>query len=150
MPGFPELLAALRDAGAALGLATGNFSEGARLKLEFYDIDGYFRGPDGLLGGFGEVSLHRGDVVASAITALTNGTRPNPRTSHLASRTSQILVVGDTPHDITSALENGALGIGVATGNYTTEELRDAGAHVVFQDFSDWQSAAEALLTLTV
>lgn len=52
MPGFPQLLEALRDAGAPLGLATGNFSEGARIKLEYYGIAEYFKG-----GGFGEVSL---------------------------------------------------------------------------------------------
>ncbi|MEX0682221.1 MAG: HAD family hydrolase [Dehalococcoidia bacterium] len=132
MLGFPQLLGALREAGATLGLATGNFSEGARLKLQFYDIASYFKG-----GGFGEVSLERADVVAAAIRNVANGARPE-----------EVIVVGDTPHDITSALDNGAIGVGVATGNYTTEELRDSGARAVFSDFSDWQSAAGQLLEL--
>lgn len=130
MPGFPELLRALADAGATLGLATGNFSEAATIKLRHFGIDSYFAG-----GGFGEESLDRADVVAAAIRSVANGAAPD-----------EILVVGDTPHDITSALANGVVAIGVATGNFTTDELSAAGAHSVFQDFADWQSAAQALL----
>ncbi|MEK7247281.1 MAG: HAD family hydrolase, partial [Chloroflexota bacterium] len=130
MPGFPELLAALRDAGARLGLATGNFSQAATIKLRHYGIDGYFDG-----GGFGEVSTERADVVAAAIRNVANG-----------AASTDILVVGDTPHDITSALENKVGAVGVATSNFTTEELSSAGAHNVFQDFADWQSATKQLL----
>lgn len=131
MPGFPELLSALRDGGARLGLATGNFSRAATIKLDFYGIGGYFSG-----GGFGEISVHRKDVVADAIRTVANGTQA-----------SDIVVVGDTPHDVTSALDNGAIGVGVATGKFTAEELSDSGAHMVFADFSDWQGAAKTLLS---
>ena len=131
MPGFPELLAALsKEGGVRLGLATGNFSEAARIKLEYYGIDGYFSG-----GGFGEVSLERADVVRAAIDAVADGARPE-----------DMLVVGDTPHDITSALDNGVIAVGVATGTYSVEELRESGAHLAFEDFSDWRAAAAALL----
>ena len=130
MPGFPELLAALSDAGVRLGLATGNFSEAATIKLKFYGIAEFFLG-----GGFGEESTERGDVVAAAICNVANGAAP-----------SDILVVGDTPHDVTSALQNDAVAIGVATGKFTSEELANAGAHLVFQDFSDWQATAKQLL----
>lgn len=130
MPGFPQLLQALRKAGARLGLATGNFSEAARIKLEHFGIADYFEG-----GGFGEEDTERARVVEAAIQAVANGAAPN-----------EILVIGDTPHDITSALDNGVIGIGVATGNYTTGELRDAGAHSVYEDFEDWETAARELL----
>lgn len=131
MPGFPQLLDLLREAGARIGLATGNFSEGARLKLEFYELAGHFAG-----GGFGEVSLDRSEVVAAAIREVADGTQPE-----------DILVVGDTPHDITAALANGAIGVGVATGNYSALELRESGAQITFEDFSDHESAAAQLLT---
>lgn len=131
MPGFPELLAALTDAGARLGLATGNFSEAATIKLKHYGIADYFEG-----GGFGDVSTERADVVAAAIRSVANDASPG-----------DILVVGDTPHDITSALENDVVAVGVATGNFTTEELSAAGARSVFQDFADWRSAAKHLLS---
>jgi phosphoglycolate phosphatase-like HAD superfamily hydrolase len=129
MPGFPELLSALREAGVRLGLATGNFSESAGIKLQYYGIAGFFEG-----GGFGEVSPDRSEVVAAAIRAVGNGARP-----------ADILVVGDTPHDVTSALANGVIGAGVATGKFTVEELRDSGAALVYQDFADWQAVASEL-----
>ena len=130
MPGFPQLLNELREAGAQLGLATGNFSEGARLKLEFYELAGHFAG-----GGFGEVSRERSEVVAVAIREVAGGAQPE-----------DVMVVGDTPHDITATLANGAIGVGVATGNYSVEELRESGAQITFEDFSDHESAAEQLL----
>ena len=132
MPGFPALLEALsQEAGVRLGLATGNFSEAARIKLGFYDIDGYFAG-----GGFGELSLERADVVRAAMEAVADG-----------ARAEDVLVIGDTPHDITSALDNGVIAVGVATGTYSADELRESGAHVAFEDFSDWRAVAGALLS---
>jgi phosphoglycolate phosphatase-like HAD superfamily hydrolase len=130
MPGFPQLLDELREAGVQLGLATGNFSEGARLKLEFYELAGHFAG-----GGFGEVSRERSEVVAVAIRDVADGARPE-----------DIMVIGDTPHDITAALANRAIGVGVATGNFSVAELRESGAQIAFEDFSDYESAAEQLL----
>ena len=132
MPGFPELLDALSDEpGVRLGLATGNFREAARIKLEHYGLDRYFSG-----GGFGEWSLERADVVRTAMESVADGARPD-----------EIFVIGDTPHDVTSALANGVLAVGVATGGYAVESLRASGAHLVFEDFSDWRAAVERLLT---
>lgn len=128
-PGFPELLEALQGK-AKMGLATGNFSEAARFKVEHYGIAGYFEG-----GGFGEVSVDRADVVKQAIEALGDGHSPQ-----------DVLVIGDTPHDITAALANGVRAVGVATGSNSVEELRACGAHLVFESFEDWESAAATLL----
>lgn len=128
-PGFPELLEALRGE-AKLGLATGNFSEAARLKVEHYGITEYFEG-----GGFGEVSVDRADVVKAAIDAVVDG-----------HDLEDVLVIGDTPHDITAALANGTRAVGVATGGISADELRQAGAHLVFESFEDWEGAAATLL----
>jgi phosphoglycolate phosphatase len=131
MPGFPELLGALEDAGARLGVATGNFSRAASMKLEYYRLSQYFAG-----GGFGEISIDRPDVVQSAIRAVADGVDAR-----------QIAVVGDTPHDISSGLAHGTLCIGVATGQHSKTELLESRAHVVFEDFSDWPEAARLLLS---
>jgi phosphoglycolate phosphatase-like HAD superfamily hydrolase len=40
----------------------------------------------------------------------------------------QVFVVGDTPHDIASATSAGAVAVGVASGHYTIDELKEAGA----------------------
>jgi phosphoglycolate phosphatase-like HAD superfamily hydrolase len=131
MPGFPQLLEALAaEPGVRIGLATGNFSQSAGIKLRFYGIDGYFAG-----GGFGEDSLDRAVVVRAAIERVADGAAPD-----------EIYVIGDTPHDITSALDNGVVGVGVATGSYGVEDLRASGARLVFADFSDWRRVAQVLL----
>lgn len=141
MPGFPQLLEALSNApGTRLGLATGNFSRAARIKLDYYGLLKYFSPIEGPqpCGGFGEESADRSEVVRLAVSRLANG-----------SPLGHVVVIGDTPHDVRSALDNGVLAVGVATGNYTTEELQAAGAQLFFQDFSDWQPAAEKLLAFS-
>jgi len=131
MPGFPQLLQALgRERDVRLGLATGNFSGGASLKLDHYGLAGFFEAG----GGFGEDSHDRSRVVALAIERVTNGAAP-----------SDVLIVGDTPLDVASALDNGATAVGVATGRYSVEELKDSGAHLAFEDLGEWERAAAIL-----
>ena len=135
MPGFPELLASLAESSKArLGLATGNFSQAARFKLAYYGIEEFFVAGEKLLGGFGEESIDRADVVRTAIENVGVGVSAD-----------HVLVIGDTPKDITAARDNGVTAVGVATGSYTTEQLRESGAHMVFEDFSDWRQAAATL-----
>ena len=130
MPGFPALLDALaKQSHVRLGLATGNFSHAAQLKLAHYGIDGYFSG-----GGFGEESEDRAVVVGRAIERLGEGLP-----------SAEAVVIGDTPHDISSAKANGAIAVGVATGGHSVEQLKECGADFVFQDFSDWRSAIATL-----
>ncbi len=131
MPGFPQLLEALgRRADVRLGLATGNFSQGGRLKLAHYGIDHFFPA-----GAFGEESEDRADIVRLAMERVADGAAPQ-----------DVLVIGDTPHDVASALVNGVVAVGVATGRHSVDELRQCGAQMVFPDFADWQRAAATLL----
>jgi phosphoglycolate phosphatase-like HAD superfamily hydrolase len=127
MPGVPELLAELDrrpDVDQALG--TGNFRTGGELKLRHYDIDRYFPGTP---GGFGEDSERRAEVIGLAIRRLSNGT-PH----------SRVVVIGDTPHDVTAGAANGAYCIGVATGRDSVGTLLAAGAPVAVDDLSDTAS----------
>ena len=130
MPGFPMLLEDLsRRPGVRLGLATGNFSRGAQLKLARYGIDGYFSD-----GAFGEESEDRSVVVRRALERLGEGLSP-----------AEVMVIGDTPHDVSSAKACDVVAVGVATGRNTVDELRGCGADLVFEDFSDWRRAAATL-----
>ena len=130
MPGFPELLEALEaEPEVRLGLATGNFSRAAGFKLAHYGIDRYFGG-----GGFGEESEDRAVVVRNAVERLGAGL-PG----------AEAVVIGDTPHDVSSARANGAVAVAVATGGHSAAQLRDSGADLVFDDFSDWRGAAAML-----
>ncbi|HXG41971.1 MAG TPA: HAD hydrolase-like protein [Dehalococcoidia bacterium] len=131
LPGIPHLLAALssrRD--VALGLATGNFREGAQLKLRRYGLDGHFRH-----GAYGDDAEDRAELVALAAHRTAQGEEP-----------ARVLVVGDTPLDVAAALACGFVPVGVATGYYSQDDLRQAGAALVFPDLSDWQRALSLLL----
>jgi phosphoglycolate phosphatase len=57
----------------------------------------------------------------------------------------QAVVIGDTAHDVTAALANGAVAIGVATGATSLAELELAGAHAVLPDLSDVDAAVRTL-----
>ena len=126
MPGIRPLLDRLqaRD-DVALALLTGNFIEGARIKLEHFDLWKYFA-----CGAFGGDAASRNDLVPIALArardcGIVNG------------QPARVLVVGDTPNDIECALVADATPVGVATGGYSVEDLRAAGAEIVFKDLSD-------------
>lgn len=129
MPGINPLLEQLQGRDdVALALLTGNFLEGARIKLEYFDLWKYFP-----CGAFGGDASSRNDLVPIALTrarqcGIVNG------------EPSKVLVVGDTPNDVECALVAGATPVGVATGGYSAEDLRAAGAEIVFQDLSDIDS----------
>jgi phosphoglycolate phosphatase-like HAD superfamily hydrolase len=134
MPGVRELLDALSALEAGyLALLTGNYEAGARLKLEYFDLWRYFP-----CGAFGDDAPDRNRLLARAMAraAACGGPLVAP---------ADAIVIGDTPLDIACAQAGGARSIGVATGNHTVEQLRDAGADVVFEDLSDTAAVLAAL-----
>ena len=133
MPGIRPLLdtlAARED--VFLGLLTGNFEEGARIKLEHFDLWRYFR-----CGAFGDDAADRNALVPFAI-ARARECGLDEVAAH------DVLVIGDTPHDVACAKAVGAVPVAVATGSYSTGQLRQSGAEVVFEDLSE----TDAFLTL--
>jgi phosphoglycolate phosphatase-like HAD superfamily hydrolase len=126
MPGVRELLDVLdaRD-DVFIGLLTGNFEEGARIKLGHFDLWRYFR-----CGAYGDDAADRNALVPFALARARQQGLPDLSAEH-------ILVVGDTPHDVACARAVGALPVGVATGGFTVDQLRQSGADIVFDDLSD-------------
>lgn len=126
LPGVAPLLDALasRD-DVVLGLVTGNFEAGARIKLGHFDLWRYFR-----CGAFADDAADRNALVPFAIDRARQCglQRVPPR---------DVLVVGDTPHDIACARAVGAVAIGVATGGFSVDDLRESGADVLFRDLSE-------------
>jgi phosphoglycolate phosphatase-like HAD superfamily hydrolase len=126
MPGVRELLDALSAReDVFLGLVTGNFEEGARIKLGHFDLWRYFR-----CGAYGDDSADRNALVPFARERARQLGLPDLSAEH-------ILVVGDTPHDVACAHAVGALPVGVATGGFSVDQLRTSGADIVFQDLSE-------------
>jgi phosphoglycolate phosphatase-like HAD superfamily hydrolase len=125
--GVSELLDALaaRD-DIVLGLLTGNLEAGARAKLGAVGIDPT-RFP---IGAYGSDHEDRPELPAVAIRRMRE-----MRGVDLPE--GALVVIGDTPHDITCGRAVGARAIGVATGRYSVQELCGHGAAAVFPDLSD-------------
>jgi phosphoglycolate phosphatase-like HAD superfamily hydrolase len=134
-PGVARLLDSLDDRDDALvGLLTGNLERGASLKLGAAGIDvTRFR-----VGAFGSDSAHRSELprIAAERAAPLMGRVPQGE---------EIVIIGDTPSDITCGNGVGARAIGVATGWHTAEELRAAGAYTVFDNFTDPDPVLDAI-----
>jgi phosphoglycolate phosphatase len=116
MPGAVELLDALSAAGRLVGLITGNTEPAAHTKLARADLNRYFA-----FGGYGSDADQRVDVCRKALerAAVAAGGELDREGS---------VALGDTPRDIDAAHGAGIRAIGVATGEYSVEELRVAGA----------------------
>ena len=135
MPGIRPLLDALqRRDDVALGLLTGNFIGGARIKLGYFDLWRYFP-----CGAFGGDSANRNDLVPVAM-------RRAAEAGIAGIEAHRVIVVGDTPNDVECARVAGARSIAVATGGYTVQQLREFGADEVLSDLSDTQAVLALLI----
>jgi phosphoglycolate phosphatase-like HAD superfamily hydrolase len=134
-PGVRALLDALdarRD--CLLGLLTGNVVDGAQLKLRSAGIDAErFR-----VGAFGSDHHVRAELPAIA-RQRAEGLVGRPL------RGADVVIVGDTPADMTCGTGIGARAIGVGTAAYTTAQLFEAGAHAAFPDLADTAAVVEAV-----
>ena len=136
MPGIRELLDALAAREDALvGLLTGNFEEGARIKLAYFDLWQYFA-----CGAFGGDAADRNALVPFAVERARKSGLPEIAPS-------DVLVIGDTPHDVACAHAAGAVAVAVATGGHTVGQLRETGAEIVFEDLSDTRAFLKLLET---
>jgi phosphoglycolate phosphatase len=116
MPGVEALLDRLLDQGLLLGLVTGNIEAAAHIKLSRAGFNRFFS-----FGGYGSDSADRAEVTRAALGRgelvsggiLTEGA---------------CIAVGDTPRDVKAGHAAGIEVVGVATGRYSVEELREAGA----------------------
>jgi phosphoglycolate phosphatase len=119
LPGVAELLPRLSEEGYLLGLTTGGVESAAHIKLARARLNHYFH-----FGGYGSDSTDRVELTRRAIARAE--TIIGRKLEH-----DEVLVVGDTPHDIDAAHGADAVGVGVATGNFTTDQLAEASADYV-------------------
>jgi phosphoglycolate phosphatase len=116
MPGIEELLERLIDKGVLLGLVTGNIETAAHIKLSRGRLNRFFS-----FGGYGSDSPDRIEVTKA-------GLRRGELVSGGALQDGACISIGDTPRDVTAGHGAGIRVIGVATGAYSVEQLRDADA----------------------
>jgi phosphoglycolate phosphatase-like HAD superfamily hydrolase len=119
-----------------IALLTGNYEEGARVKLEYFDLWRYFP-----CGAFGDDAPDRNGLLAKAVAAasICGGGSFSPRGT---------VVIGDTPLDVECARTGGARSLAVATGFHDVDQLRGAGADLVLRDLDDTDAVMRALRTL--
>ena len=135
-PGVRETLAALelRREEHVLGLLTGNIRPGADLKLASANIDADFR-----VGAFGSDGERRDALPAIAVErarALTG----------IHFRERDVVIIGDTPADVSCGASLNVRTVAVATGSYDRAALEQTAADFVFDDLSGTDAVLEALL----
>jgi phosphoglycolate phosphatase-like HAD superfamily hydrolase len=133
-PGVKELLADLKQRPELLlALLTGNFEEGARIKLGAQGLSGYFA-----FGAFGEKARVRSDLPPRALEEAKK------HSDHPFSK-KEVVIIGDTPNDIHCGRHLSVRVIAVATGPYSMETLKAEGADFVLPDLRDKAKVLEAI-----
>jgi phosphoglycolate phosphatase len=133
LPGVHDLLALLgMESDTALGLLTGNIEPGAQLKLASAAIKVRFE-----VGAFGSDGEERDALPAVALQRAADRWQPfDPL---------EVVIVGDTPRDVSCGRSAGMRTLAVSTGQYSTQDLNETGADWVFESLDD-PRVGEALL----
>jgi phosphoglycolate phosphatase len=125
MPGVVLRLRQLVDDGYLVGLITGNVEAAAHIKLARGRLNRFFS-----FGGYGSDASDRVEVTKKALERgqLVSGGTLDMR---------RCMGIGDTPRDVTGAHGAGITAVAVATGNYSADQLREAGADHVLDTLED-------------
>ena len=135
LPGVGDLVESLaaRD-DVALGLLTGNWEQGGRIKIGRFDLNRYFP-----FGSFGDDAFHRNDLPPIALKRAAD-------THGLEFAAKDTIIIGDSLMDIECARAHGIRCMAVATGKtdpallaadnpeWLVDDLSGAVAHPAFSE----------------
>ena len=125
MEGIRELLDKLSASSELmLGLLTGNFEGSGRHKLLLPDINHYFS-----FGAFADDAASRNELPQVAVDKAYQLTGKKFSEQN-------IIIIGDTEHDIACARVVNAKSIAVATGTYSSEELKKHNPHILYENLT--------------
>lgn len=137
MPGVRDLLKALDNhPNAHLALLTGNVEKGARLKLSHFDLEPYF---DFSVSCFGSDSEDRYELPALALERARRALAPGISGD-------QLVIVGDSEHDVLCGRSIGARSVAVSTGWTTAEELQSLNPSAHLDNLADSVQVIQAIL----
>lgn len=125
LPGVVDLLRALLERGAAIGLETGNLEGIAKAKLGRAGLWPYF-----CCGGYGSDDPNRTRIVELALSRAR-------KQCGFDGDLDGAYLVGDSPRDMSAGREAGIHTVGVATSAYSVLELTRAGAEVALSSLTD-------------
>jgi len=134
LPGVPELLEALRDAGAIQTVLTGNTAANAAVKIDAFELRPWL---DLEVGAFGSDNPDRNQLVPLALERAT--------ARYGAVDRRHTWVIGDTPFDAACAQAGGVRCLLVATGHSPRTDLDAADADRVLDDLSATAEVVEYL-----
>jgi phosphoglycolate phosphatase-like HAD superfamily hydrolase len=123
VPGARQFLGTLLHANTCLGLATGNTSTAASLKLKSAEMGKIFK-----CGAYAGHGPERSSILRSAIQDCQ---------TTFEQEFDSIVYFGDTPSDIAAARDLGAVGIGVAAGTCSRDELAGARPELLISSFEE-------------
>ena len=135
LPGAQQAVVALTKRNVVQTVVTGNIKPIAVTKLEVFDLSEYI---DFEVGGYGSDGDTRPPLILEAWQ----------RAEHkygLIFDADRVVVIGDTPFDVSAAHEVGVRAIGVATGSSTMEDLMAAQADIVLPDLTDTEAVIRAI-----
>ncbi len=136
MVGVVELLERLAQCKyVTLGLLTGNFEESGRYKVTLPNLNHYFA-----FGAFADDAQTRNELPPIAVERAY---------AHTGRRFEgkDVVIIGDTPHDIACAKVLDSKSIAVATGFYTEAQLHAYSPDYVFSNLADTDAVLETILS---
>ena len=139
LPGVHALLDSLEArSDIMLGILTGNIEPGASLKLRAVNI-----APERfVVGAYGSDAPSR-----PALPAIAQSRASKRLGDELHG--SSIVIIGDTPHDLTCGQSIGARAIGVETGRFRAADLAPYKPLAVFPDLTDTFAVVSAITSVT-
>ena len=123
-PGMLDAIARGKKMGAAIGLGTGNVKDGAKIKLQRVGLNEAFQ-----FGGFGDDHELRPELIR-------RGAQRGVKQLRVPWTEARVVVIGDTPHDIAAAHAIEAQCMAVATGGFTIDQLKEAGADWAYENLA--------------
>lgn len=125
LPGVTELLKILKEQNVPMGVLTGNVEGLAWMKLHKAGLKEFIQ-----FGAFGSQSYIRSELVEIA--------RKNAKQALRKSfKTSDFVIIGDTPKDILCARDAGIKVIAVATGKFSYEDLEKEKPDLLLRTLED-------------
>ena len=91
------------------------------------------------IGGFGNDDINRTNLVKLAIKRARN--------NFSFKSNNNVLLIGDAPQDMKAGKEAGIKTIGVTTGIYSREQLKDAGADFIVSSLKEKNAILKIILT---